>query len=153
MAVLAGQPYYVQFKSDNEAILERLREPLVRALAGHDACYAVEIAAVGRVGEVLVAVTGSKGRLPLLFGNEDLDPGFVASVVRDAVDKYAQVRLEKSRHKQGPKKGQLSPYGQKMQADPDLMRREGVAEMIPEIQVEATFPDGTKLVTVHHPIP
>ena len=37
-----------------------------------------------------------------------------------------------------------------------LLRREevmpGIAEMIPEIQVEATFPDGTKLVTVHHPI-
>jgi urease subunit gamma len=29
---------------------------------------------------------------------------------------------------------------------------EGVSEMIPEVQVEATFPDGTKLVTVHHPI-
>ncbi len=29
---------------------------------------------------------------------------------------------------------------------------DGVTEMIPEIQVEATFPDGTKLVTVHHPI-
>ena len=29
---------------------------------------------------------------------------------------------------------------------------EGVAEMIPEIQVEGTFPDGTKLVTVHDPI-
>jgi len=29
---------------------------------------------------------------------------------------------------------------------------EGVAEMVPEIQVEATFPDGTKLVTVHEPI-
>jgi urease subunit gamma len=29
---------------------------------------------------------------------------------------------------------------------------EGVPEMIDEIQVEATFPDGTKLVTVHHPI-
>ncbi|QEZ46088.1 urease subunit gamma [Cupriavidus oxalaticus] len=29
---------------------------------------------------------------------------------------------------------------------------DGIAEMIPEIQVEATFPDGTKLVTVHHPI-
>jgi len=29
---------------------------------------------------------------------------------------------------------------------------EGVPELIPEIQVEATFPDGTKLVTVHHPI-
>ena len=38
-----------------------------------------------------------------------------------------------------------------------LLRRDqvmdGVSEMIPEIQVEATFPDGTKLVTVHHPIP
>jgi urease subunit gamma len=30
---------------------------------------------------------------------------------------------------------------------------EGVPEMLPEVQVEATFPDGTKLVTVHHPIP
>ena len=29
---------------------------------------------------------------------------------------------------------------------------EGVSEMIPEVQVEATFPDGTKLVTVHEPI-
>ena len=29
---------------------------------------------------------------------------------------------------------------------------DGVAELIPEVQVEATFPDGTKLVTVHHPI-
>ena len=29
---------------------------------------------------------------------------------------------------------------------------EGVAAMIPEVQVEGTFPDGTKLVTVHHPI-
>ncbi|WP_295990585.1 urease subunit gamma [Rugamonas sp.] len=30
---------------------------------------------------------------------------------------------------------------------------DGIADMIPDIQVEATFPDGTKLVTVHHPIP
>ncbi|OQX70026.1 MAG: urease subunit gamma [Sorangiineae bacterium NIC37A_2] len=29
----------------------------------------------------------------------------------------------------------------------------GIPEMIPEVQVEATFPDGTKLVTVHNPIP
>ena len=29
---------------------------------------------------------------------------------------------------------------------------EGISEMIDEVQVEATFPDGTKLVTVHHPI-
>jgi urease subunit gamma len=30
---------------------------------------------------------------------------------------------------------------------------DGVPEMVKEVQVEATFPDGTKLVTVHHPIP
>ena len=29
---------------------------------------------------------------------------------------------------------------------------EGIAEMVPDVQVEATFPDGTKLVTVHRPI-
>ena len=29
---------------------------------------------------------------------------------------------------------------------------DGIAEMLPDVQVEATFPDGTKLVTVHHPI-
>ncbi len=43
-----------------------------------------------------------------------------------------------------------------MQAGAEVITRaqcmEGVAEMIPEVQVEATFPDGTKLVTVHQPI-
>lgn len=43
-----------------------------------------------------------------------------------------------------------------MQAGTDVLTREdvmeGVPEMIPEIQIEATFPDGTKLVTVHQPI-
>jgi hypothetical protein len=89
MAVRSGQCYYVDFKTDNESLLASLREPLRLALAGHDVFYAVEIAAIGRVGEILVSVTGSKGRLPLLFGSEELEPGFVASVVRNAVDKYA----------------------------------------------------------------
>jgi urease subunit gamma len=43
-----------------------------------------------------------------------------------------------------------------MQAGAHVVRRdqcmEGIAEMIHEVQVEATFPDGTKLVTVHQPI-
>ena len=45
---------------------------------------------------------------------------------------------------------ELMHYGTTLLARADVM--EGVPEMIPEIQVEATFPDGTKLVTVHHPI-
>lgn len=45
---------------------------------------------------------------------------------------------------------QLMSEGKTVLARDDVM--EGVPEMIPEIQVEATFPDGTKLVTVHQPI-
>jgi urease subunit gamma len=44
----------------------------------------------------------------------------------------------------------LMDYGRTLLGREDVM--EGVPEMIPEIQVEATFPDGTKLVTVHDPI-
>jgi urease gamma subunit len=43
-----------------------------------------------------------------------------------------------------------------MEAGAHVVRRdqvmEGIAEMIHDVQVEATFPDGTKLVSVHHPI-
>ena len=46
---------------------------------------------------------------------------------------------------------ELMSEGATLLSRADVM--EGVPEMIPEIQVEATFPDGTKLVTVHHPIP
>jgi urease subunit gamma len=45
----------------------------------------------------------------------------------------------------------LMSYGRTILTRDDVM--EGVPEMIPEVQVEATFPDGTKLVTVHQPIP
>jgi urease subunit gamma len=45
---------------------------------------------------------------------------------------------------------QLMSEGTQVLSRDDVM--EGVPEMIPDIQVEATFPDGTKLVTVHHPI-
>ena len=45
---------------------------------------------------------------------------------------------------------ELMSYGTTLLRREDVMG--GVPEMIPEIQVEATFPDGTKLVTVHEPI-
>jgi urease subunit gamma len=46
---------------------------------------------------------------------------------------------------------QLMSAGREVLSRADVM--DGVPEMIPDIQVEATFPDGTKLVTVHQPIP
>ena len=45
---------------------------------------------------------------------------------------------------------ELISEGRNILSRQDVM--EGVSEMIPDIQVEATFPDGTKLVTVHQPI-
>ena len=44
----------------------------------------------------------------------------------------------------------LMSYGTTLLKREEVM--EGIPEMIPEVQVEATFPDGTKLVTVHNPI-
>ena len=45
---------------------------------------------------------------------------------------------------------ELMSYGTTLLTRDDVM--DGIAEMIDEVQVEATFPDGTKLVTVHNPI-
>ena len=46
---------------------------------------------------------------------------------------------------------ELMSYGATILTRDEVM--DGVPEMIPDVQVEATFPDGTKLVTVHNPIP
>ena len=51
----------------------------------------------------------------------------------------------------GKSVAELMHYGTTLLSRNQVM--EGVPEMITEIQIEATFPDGTKLVTVHHPIP
>ena len=50
----------------------------------------------------------------------------------------------------GKRVAELMSYGTTILTVADVM--EGVADMIHDVQVEATFPDGTKLVTVHHPI-
>ena len=50
----------------------------------------------------------------------------------------------------GKSVSELMSYGSSILKREDVM--DGVADMIHEVQVEATFPDGTKLVTVHNPI-
>jgi urease subunit gamma len=67
----------------------------------------------------------------------------------EAVAYISAALLEGAR--EGRSVSELMGWGATLLARDDVM--EGVPEMIPEIQVEATFPDGTKLVTVHHPIP
>ena len=51
----------------------------------------------------------------------------------------------------GRRVADLMRAGREVLARDDVL--DGVPEMLREVQVEATFPDGTKLVTVHHPIP
>ena len=53
--------------------------------------------------------------------------------------------------REGKTVAQMMKAGRELLTRDDVM--DGVAEMIHDIQVEATFPDGTKLVTVHQPIP
>ncbi|MDG4551671.1 MAG: urease subunit gamma [Candidatus Contendobacter sp.] len=53
--------------------------------------------------------------------------------------------------REGRSVAELMSHGRTLLSRDDVM--EGIPEMIPEVQIEATFPDGTKLVTVHHPIP
>ena len=71
------------------SLLERFREPLLRALTGRPAFYRVGVDWVGRCGAVMISVTGSKGRLPLLFDRQELEPGYVSMIVRSTVEKYA----------------------------------------------------------------
>lgn len=66
----------------------------------------------------------------------------------EAVAYIAAALLEGAR--EGRSVADLMSYGKTLLSREDVM--EGIPEMVDEVQVEATFPDGTKLVTVHNPI-
>lgn len=66
----------------------------------------------------------------------------------EAVAYISAAILEGAR--EGKTVAELMSYGTTLLTRDDVM--EGIAEMVGEVQVEATFPDGTKLVTVHNPI-
>jgi hypothetical protein len=85
-AVLERQ--IVRIGGDDKALVARLAEPLKRALSDRHSYYAVRIETVGRVGEVMVCIDGTKGRIPLLFGPEEMDAGYVCSVVTDTVRRF-----------------------------------------------------------------
>ncbi len=67
----------------------------------------------------------------------------------EAVAYISAAILEAARD--GKSVAELMSYGTTLLSRDEVM--DGIPEMIPDVQVEATFPDGTKLVTVHNPIP
>jgi hypothetical protein len=75
----------IRIWGEDKALVERLRAPLAGALEARRQLYLVEVLAVGRVGEILVSISGNEGRLPLLFQSDELDPAHVMQVVRDTV--------------------------------------------------------------------
>jgi hypothetical protein len=78
----------VEFSGD-AALGRGLGPVLRRVLEARQGYYLVSLDGVGRCGEVLVAISSPGGRLPLLFGKGDLEPGYVASVVRQNVERFA----------------------------------------------------------------
>ncbi len=78
----------VQIDGENALVVDRLREPLSRALGNRRALYRVQVETAGRGGEVLVSILGHRGRIPLLFAPDELEPGYVHGIVRDTVDRF-----------------------------------------------------------------
>jgi hypothetical protein len=87
-AIVVRRRDLVQIDGENALLVERLKDPLRRALGNRGAFYSVRIETVGHVGEILVSITGSRGRLPLLLGEEELEPGYVFRVVSDTVSRF-----------------------------------------------------------------
>ncbi len=71
-----------------DTTLDRLRDPLYRALGDRQRHYKVHVEALGGVGEVLVSITGSRGHLPLILSPQDLEPGDVFRMVSDTMDRF-----------------------------------------------------------------
>ena len=78
----------VKIKGQDQVLVERLKDPLTRALGGRRSVYMVDVDTVGRVGQVLVSVSGFRGRLPFFFQPEELEPGYVFRVVNDTVARF-----------------------------------------------------------------
>lgn len=82
------------------------------------------------------------------LAKERLERGLKLNYV-EAIALISSELLERARD--GMSVTELMQYGTKILTENNVM--DGVAEMIHDVQIEATFPDGTKLVTVHNPIP
>jgi hypothetical protein len=88
IGALRAESQSVQVEGPSTCLVDRLKPPLLRVLSKRPGYYVVSIDSVGRVGEVLVSIQGPKGRLPLIFAREDLEPGYVHRVVEDAVIRF-----------------------------------------------------------------
>jgi hypothetical protein len=85
MATVDTDPWLVRFGGSDTALVDRLKEPLTRALRQRHHVYMVGIDALHPGGDVLVSIHGARGCLPLLFRSRDLEAGHVFQVVTDTL--------------------------------------------------------------------
>lgn len=88
MATFDTDAKLIRVTGENAGLIDLLRGPLFLALGDRGCFYEVSVDSVGRVGEVLVSITGSRGHVPLFFGADELEPGYVSRVVRDTVSRF-----------------------------------------------------------------
>ena len=70
------------------ALVKRVQGALHGALDDRRRFYRVNVEEVGRCGEVLISISGTRGRLPLLFARDELEPGPLRSVLRTTVERF-----------------------------------------------------------------
>lgn len=73
---------------DDAVLVERLREPVRKALGGSLSPFCVRIEPSRHVGEVLVRIIGRHASLQLSFGHDEAEPGYVSGIVKDAVARF-----------------------------------------------------------------
>jgi hypothetical protein len=70
------------------ALVQRVQGALHLALDERRRLYRIEVAEIGRCGDILISINGSNGRLPLLFAEGDLEPGPLRNVVQRTVERF-----------------------------------------------------------------
>jgi hypothetical protein len=77
----------IRITGDSRPLVEQLRGPLLHVLGGRQRAYSVRVESLGRVGEVMVCIEGSGGRLPLIF-ERGVEPAYVGRVVSETMDRF-----------------------------------------------------------------
>jgi hypothetical protein len=73
---------------DDEVLVPALRDEIQKTLGGARSLFSVRIEPHGDAGEILVRVIGRRASLQLSFERDEAEPGYVAGIVRDAVERF-----------------------------------------------------------------
>ena len=73
---------------DDEVIVPALRDAIQSSLGGARSAFLVRIEPHGNAGEIVVRISGRRASLQLAFERDEAEPGYVAGIVRDAVERF-----------------------------------------------------------------